>query len=378
MIAAGYDVLVLGGGPAGLAAALRIRQKSPASVLVVEACAGSRERVGETVPPDILPLLHQLGLAESFRRSGHLPCPGGISSWGRAKPGFNDFILNPLGPAWHLNRRRFEQLLAGAAVAAGAQMVNETRFVTAERNGGGFLALLRNRSGEYRTQARWMIDATGPNARFARQQGARQQVHDRLMAIACFFHLRAGVFSSQTILETSPRGWWYGARLPEDRILTMLVTEPGDVRQLIAGGYALWREELQATGLLGPRLAACELQEDKFLCLPVLSSFLDPLEGERWMAIGDAASCYDPISSQGIYKALADAADAASQVTGALRFAELPPWRYSHRVHHRFLDYLANRRYLYQLEQRWPGAVFWSRRAHVVAHASLIPLHLCP
>jgi len=131
MIAAGYDVLILGGGPAGLAAAIRIRQKSPASVLVVEAGDGSRERVGETVPPDILTLLHQLGLAESFRRSGHLPCPGGISSWGRAKPGFNDFILNPLGPAWHLDRRRFEQLLAGGAAGAGAQVVNETCFLTA-------------------------------------------------------------------------------------------------------------------------------------------------------------------------------------------------------------------------------------------------------
>ena len=363
MIAFSYDVIVLGGGPAGLAIAIRIRQKSQASVLVVEAGDGCRERVGETVPPDILAQLNQLGLVESFLSSGHLPCPGSISLWGQAKPGFNDFILNPLGPAWHLNRQRFDQMLADQAISAGAELARQTRFVTADCNGDGYQALLRTRNGEYRAQARWIVDATGPHARFARQQGATQRVHDRLVAMACFSNLRAGSFSSQTILEATRRGWWYGARLPEDRILTMLVTEPEDVRRLAACGYSLWREELRSSSLLGPRVAACNLDEDKLLCLPVLSSILDPLEGERWLAIGDAASCYDPISSQGIYKALVDAGDAASHVVAALHFAEAAPWSYSNRVQDRFRDYLANRGYLYQLEQRWPGSTFWSRRA---------------
>lgn len=365
MFASRYDVLILGGGPAGLAMAIHIRQRSVASVLVVEAGDGSTERVGETVPPDILVPLNRIGLAESFRQSGHLPCPGNISSWGREKPGFNDFILNPLGPAWHLNRRRFEQLLAERAVAAGAQLAKRSYFVTADCDGDGYKAVLRNSNDEFRTHARWIVDATGTNARFARQQGAARQVHDRLVAMACFYNLRVGSFASQTILEATPRGWWYAARLPEDRILTMLVAEPEDAKVLAARSQALWREELRATSLLGARLAACRLDEDKFLCLPILSSILHPLEGERWLAIGDAASCYDPISSQGIYKAMVDAADASSRILADLRLAEPPPWRYSDRVLHRFQDYLANRAYLYRLERRWPDAAFWYRRARV-------------
>jgi flavin-dependent dehydrogenase len=358
-----YDVLVLGGGPAGLATAIHIRRKSPASVLVVEAGEGPRERVGETVPPDILVLLNQLGLAERFRQSGHLPCPGSVSLWGRTQPGFNDFILNPLGPAWHLNRQRFDQMLADRAVAVGAILATETHFVTAEFNGNGYQALLSHSSGDYRAEARWIIDATGANARFARQQGATQNVHDRMVTMACFSNLRGGSFSSQTILEATPQGWWYAARLPEDRILTMLVTESEEVKRLAADGYRLWKEELRSTSLLGPRVAACERDGDRFLCLPVLSCILDPLEGERWLAVGDAASCYDPVASQGIYKALVDASDAASHVVAALGFAEAPPWRYGSRVQNRFQDYLANRAYLYNLEQRWPDAMFWSRRA---------------
>lgn len=34
------------------------------------------------------------------------------------------------------------------------------------------------------------------------------------------------------------------------------------------------------------------------------SSILDRVGGGRWLAIGDAATVYDPIASQGIHKAL--------------------------------------------------------------------------
>jgi flavin-dependent dehydrogenase len=302
-------------------------------------------------------------LVEEFRRAGHLPCPGSISLWGRPEAGFNDFILNPMGPGWHLDRRRFEQMLAARAEALGAEVVRQTQFVTAEFDGAVHEASLRNEDDELRVQARWVIDATGAQARFGQQHGARQIVHDRYTAIARFWKLSAGEFSGQTLLEAVRNGWWYAARLPGNRVLTMLVAEPDDVKRLAAANHAVWHEELRATQLLAPRLTACELIEGRFLCLPVLSCLLDPVQGDQWLAIGDAASCYDPISSQGIYKALVDAGDAATHVVAALGHREPPPWNYAGRVRSRFQDYLANRAYLYAQEQRWPGSPFWYRRA---------------
>jgi flavin-dependent dehydrogenase len=130
----------------------------------------------------------------------------------------------------------------------------------------------------------------------------------------------------------------------------------------MGAGYAEWRRRLGATRMLAPRLEACRLENERFRTHPATSSILDRVDGERWLAIGDAASVYDPIASQGIHKALADAADATKAIAAATGRTDPPPWRYADRVADRFDDYLANRAHLYALERRWPEAPFWRAR----------------
>ena len=99
------------------------------------------------------------------------------------------------------------------------------------------------------------------------------------------------------------------------------------------------------------------------------SALLDRVEGDGWLAVGDAASAYDPIASQGIHKALADAADASRTIAAATGHAQPPPWRYGERVAARFDDYLANRAHLYALERRWTDQPFWHERAQAQRYA---------
>jgi flavin-dependent dehydrogenase len=264
-----------------------------------------------------------------------------------------------------MDRRRFEAMLAERAVEAGAVLARRTHFVDAHFRNGGYDVRSRDHSGrELRTWSRWVIDATGVAARFARQQGARRQMHDRMLAVARFSHLRAGFPCAQTMIEATQHGWWYGARLPDDRFLAMFVGDADEARRLASHGHESWSEGLKSTGLLGPRIDACELDEHRFVTIPIFSFLLDPPQGRQWLAVGDAASCYDPISSQGIHKALADAVDAAAHVASALGVSGTPDRDYRRRIEGRFQDYLAVRAHLYALEQRWPDAPFWLRRGH--------------
>ena len=312
------------------------------------------------MPPDIVAALDRLDLSRPFRADGHLACPGSISLWGRDRPGHNDFVLNPMGPAWHISRARFEAMLRARAVQSGASLRTRTRAVAVRRTGREFEVEL----GPGRAlRAPWVVDASGWRAWFARRQGANRRRLDRMLAIVRFAALRSGTFTAQTVVEAAPYGWWYGARLPGDLVGTMLMTERGAARALTSGGHTGWRELLSGTSLLAPRLDACSLADERFRSYSVVSALLDRVEGDGWIAVGDAASAYDPIASQGIHKALADAADASRAIAAAAGRAAPPPWRYGERVAARFDDYLANRAHLYALERRWADRPFWSGRA---------------
>jgi flavin-dependent dehydrogenase len=324
------------------------------------------ERFGESVPPDILLALDRLGLTATFRTDGHCPCPGSVSVWGATKPGHNDFILNPHGPAWHLDRPRFEAMLRMRAQETGASIWTATRPVAVQGADDGYVVTLRHRShGMRRVHVAWVLDATGCAAWFARRQGAARCTHDRMVAIVRLATIGSGTLTAQTLVEATAHGWWYCARLPQDRIVTVLVTDQQHARSCRHADYAGWRELLAATTLLAPRLAACRLDQEQFHTHPVTSAMLDRVEADRWLAIGDAAAALDPIAAQGIFKALADAADAAEVIAAAAGRGPAPPWSYTQRVATRFEDYLANRAYLYGLERRWADAPFWRQRAMV-------------
>jgi flavin-dependent dehydrogenase len=358
------DVLVIGGGPAGLAAAIDLRTSTGLEVIVAESRGASSERFGETLPPGTLAALDRLGLSAAFHADRHIKCPGSISLWGRDRPGHNDFILDPRGPAWHIDRARFEAMLRARAARAGAAILTHTRAVAVTREGDRFTVILRSRSGELcRSRPAWVIDATGGSAWFARRQGARRQRSDRMVALLRFAEIADGTFTAQSVVESTPTGWWYSARLPGTRLVTVLVTQPEAIGSLTRGENALWHSELAATQLLAPRLDSCSLRNPHFRTGSVPVSMLDRVDGDRWLAIGDAACERDPISGRGIHDALTDAADATRTIAAAAGIREPPYWRYADRLRARFTDHVDARTALYATERRWPNAPFWLRRA---------------
>ncbi len=363
------DVAVLGGGPAGLAAAIELRQRSALEVVVVEPRQAPAERYGESLPPDILIALDRLGVSAAFRDDGHRPCPGSVSLWGSDRPGFNDFILNPLGPGWHISRARFESMLRARAVACGVSLRTGARAVDSTAADRGYELTLRLAGGTRRAlRATWVVDATGWPAWFARRQGAVRCAVDRKVAIVRFATVRAGAFTAQTVVEAAPDGWWYGAPLPGDQVVTAFVTLPQTARDVIRDGHAGWRERLAGTRLLGSRLADCELDHERFRAVAAPSGTLDRVEGRQWLAVGDAAAAYDPIAARGIHSALADARGAAAAILSELGLGTAPALGYAQQVEARFEDYLANRLALYAQERRWPDQEFWQTAVDAPAH----------
>ena len=88
------DVAVVGGGPAGCAAAISLARLGR-RVALLERTSYGAARVGETLPPAVQPLLRELGVWERFLADGHAPAPGLVVRWGGAEPYETDHIFNP-------------------------------------------------------------------------------------------------------------------------------------------------------------------------------------------------------------------------------------------------------------------------------------------
>ena len=95
---------------------------------------------------------------------------------------------------------------------------------------------------------------------------------------------------------------------------------------------------------------------------PAPTYLLDAVAGDRWLAVGDAAAAYDPISAQGIHKALSDGLQAAEAIAAVLEGDTQQLDEYRSSVAARFDNYLSVRNYFYGQEQRWPNSPFWRRR----------------
>ncbi|MET9266417.1 tryptophan 7-halogenase [Amycolatopsis sp. NPDC004079] len=364
-------VAVLGAGPAGTSAAIALR-RAGCEVVVVDpagpACAGgaagldtpralslsagSLGAAGESVPPSISGALARLGLGTADLDRDHLRSLGTASAWGAPDLEYRDYLLDGLGPGWHLDRTRFDRTLRAAAVAAGAVLVQD-RWSSASRTAKGWsLSCLGTR-----LTADVVVDATGRRAAFGAAQGARRCFADRLIGVAATVPDPAA--RRHVVLEAAENGWWYASPQPGGRLTLALLSDADLVRR---EGWARpmgWLAALRATRHLDvPR------DEPSLIVRDARSHLLTPSAGRGWLAAGDAAMALDPLSSAGVTLAIESGLAAADLIaTGQVDSA-----RHRQQLRRRFDAYLRQRREVYRAEQRWDGP-FWTRRREGVTEA---------
>ena len=127
---------------------------------------------------------------------------------------------------------------------------------------------------------------------------------------------------------------------------------------------AYWLGQLQDTVQTRARAAGLTLEHlvQPLRWVAAGSEVLECSSGARWLATGDAALSFDPLSAQGIYQALRSGLLAAKTIEAAFRGDNGAAAEWSSRNRHSFEGYLRTRQAYYGLERRWPGSAFWQRR----------------
>ncbi|MEM7426266.1 MAG: tryptophan 7-halogenase [Pseudomonadota bacterium] len=367
---ADYDVAIIGGGPAGTAAALTLLKRDDLKVLVLERGEYAAPKVGESLSPGVRSLFQYLGVWTRFESEQRLQLLGSEAAWGSDELGAMDFILTVHGAGWALDRAKFDRMLASEVSMRGGEMRTGCSAGACEHDG----EVWRIGVGGDSTTARFLIDAAGRTSAFSLAHGACRQRNDSLTAAAA--RLPRGMGGPHmTRVEAVEEGWWYAAPLPDGEVVVGLFTDAERLHASRCSDPEVWWRELLRTKHILP-LIDREADPRELEMLPAFSALLTGANAEMPMvAAGDAAAARDPLSSSGIPNAIGSGIQAARVAadwlfgSGELKSAYLNSMAMDHAA------YLKTHWKTYRAETRWPDAPFWRFRTAQIQRTPDVPVH---
>jgi len=291
------DIVIIGGGPAGVATSLSLSARGIVHVLV-EAQSQPQRKAGEALPPNAKPLLRQLGIDHLMEHPAHSPYHGNQSIWKGSPLRTEDFIKEVHGHGYLLDRLVFEEQL-WELVKAPFYKGYKLRSVNSLEN--GVEGTIESLDDSIHFKAKYIIDATGRKASVCRHLGIVPTILDEWFGL--WFYTE-GKASKQILVESTEQGWWYAAPFGEKQITLMFFTRKEYIPQKTNIPNFL-REQWQQTTQLTKTFAIPDPQATDIQIRPSGTACLEKPYGNHWVAVGDAAYAYDPISSFGITSALA-------------------------------------------------------------------------
>ncbi|WP_315817197.1 hypothetical protein [Paraflavitalea speifideaquila] len=170
-----------------------------------------------------------------------------------------------------------------------------------------------------------------------------------------------------TVLESVEQGWWYCATLSPDRMTAVFFSDADIVSKQAYHTMAGWTGLLQQTRQVKQLLQGANANEELWV-KNAHTQISHCIDSRSFLAIGDAALAFDPVSSFGIGFAITSACQAAAIVLLELSKPERQRiLAYQRDLERHFNQYQVLRRKIYGHERRWPAAAFWQRRQEKMA-----------
>ncbi|HWB70982.1 MAG TPA: FAD-dependent oxidoreductase [Egibacteraceae bacterium] len=282
---AGADVVVVGAGPAGAAAAIWCARQR-LRVVLVDRAPGPVERPGESLHPGVDPPLAQLGVAERVRVAGFPRHRGHWVDWD-APAAFAAYGADAAGP-WEgcqAHRATLDAILVQRAAEVGVDVRRPLRPVRPLLQAGRVAGV---DTPEGALRAAVVVDASGGGHWLARRLGlAVVRCSPRLVARYGYARGRLPQRDDAPALRADSTGWTWTARVAPGRYhWTRLALHPGPDAAAVP-------EELRGLA----HEAAARGADVTWRLVPGCA-------GPGYFLAGDAAAVLDPACSHGVLRAL--------------------------------------------------------------------------
>jgi len=359
-----YQVIIIGGGPSGIATSLILTSRG-VSNCVIEAELEPVRKFGEAIPPNAKPLLKKMGIMHLIDNPKHISYYGNKSCWGSNILEQKEFLKEIYGHGYLLDRLYFEKQLRQHIKINSGILLEGYKLKKLVRNNTGIEVTIVNNKQSSKLIAEYIVDATGRKASVCKQLGIIKKNLDTQFTVSFKAELLNSI-QSQINVEATENGWWYVAPQHNNELTIMFFTlqELLPEKKLLA---SFIRKELKNSMHISKLTEIANIDYDTLKVIPSGTSRLDIPYGDDWIAVGDAAFSYDPISSYGITSALASGFYAGHALASNLLKEENAMKTYRYVVENAFQAYMEKISAHYALENRWKDSPYWKNRFQIVA-----------
>jgi flavin-dependent dehydrogenase len=330
-----FDVVIAGGGPGGSICSAQLAKRG-VSVLVLEKAHHPRFHLGESLLPQSMPVLKQVGVFDEVASRFIVKRGANFHESGTLKQSRYDFAEafdRSTTFAFEVPRDEFDEILARHAQTCGADVREGwtvTKFNLDEATNGGFAYVeATDPSGKSHTfETKLAIDATGRDSLIAHATRSTEKVPE-LDKTAIFSHWndawrdegdRAGDIQIVVFGQAEETGWFWSIPFKDGRTSIGAVVASGWIKKRKVPGAPIQNlyDQAIAESPAMQRIVSGAKQSMPAAAAADFSFRVRDLAGPGWLVIGDAGGFIDPLFSTGAHLAMYGGFHAANTIADAL------------------------------------------------------------
>jgi flavin-dependent dehydrogenase len=316
----GFDVAIVGGGPAGSSAGTLLAQAGR-KVVIFEKEKFPRFRVGESMLPTSLNTLERMGVRPKIDAGGFLVKHGGeiVSACGkRVRFYFRNGLNSKRPTAYQVRRSEFDKILLDHAAESGCEVREQTPIDSFELDDEG--VTLYSGNGEHVVRATYVIDCSGRNCLIGNRYQLRRPYPDlKKFSVFAYYdcvNTEDGPDGTLTRMIRAKDSWFWMIPLYGGEMSIGVVMDAEKFRELRMSPEEALAHCIAQQPMVNAHMRAAKRTTPVY-ATGDFSYRNSRLTGDRWLLAGDAAGFVDPVFSSGVYLALLSgerAADALNQV----------------------------------------------------------------
>ncbi|HEX8028204.1 MAG TPA: NAD(P)/FAD-dependent oxidoreductase [Vicinamibacterales bacterium] len=329
MISPEYDVVVIGGGPAGSTTSTILAQGG-LKVGLFEREKFPRFHIGESLIPETYWVLRRLNMLEKMQRSHFVRKHSVqfINSNGKLSAPFYFFDNKPheCSQTWQVVRSEFDQMMLDNAREHGVDAHDGVHVVEVLFEGDQALGVAIKQDGQRREiRARVVVDASGQAAMLMNRMKLR--LWDPVLNKGAIWTYWEGAYrdtgrdegATMVIQTPGKEGWFWNIPL-HNNIVSMGVVAPFDYlfKDRKGNHEQTYQEEIARTPAIQERIKDAKRVTGYFATRDY-SYRSTECAGDGWVLVGDAFGFLDPLYSSGVLLALKSGELAADAIINGLK-----------------------------------------------------------